>query len=76
MMLVHPAGNRLPVSLQLTDTNPKEPVRVHLDLYTPTGTTTARGPSNWHATTAARHRPACRAHRLRRTGQPVPDHRH
>jgi len=34
MMLVHPAGNRLPVSLQLTDTDPKERVRVHLDLYT------------------------------------------
>lgn len=34
MMLVDPAGRRLPVSLQLTDSPPKEPVRVHLDLYT------------------------------------------
>ncbi len=33
-MLVHTAGKGLPVSLQLTDTDPKEPVRVHLDLYT------------------------------------------
>ena len=28
------AGRRLPVSLQLTGSAPKEPVRVHLDLYT------------------------------------------
>ena len=34
MMLVDPQGARLPVSLQLTDESPKEPVRVHLDLYT------------------------------------------
>ncbi len=34
MMLVEPAGGGLPVSLQLTDSPPKEPVRVHLDLYT------------------------------------------
>ncbi len=34
MMLVDPAGKRLPVSMQLTDTDPKEPVRVHVDLYT------------------------------------------
>jgi len=34
MMLVDPAGRGLPVSLQLTDSPPKEPVRVHLDLYT------------------------------------------
>jgi catechol 2,3-dioxygenase-like lactoylglutathione lyase family enzyme len=34
MMLVDPAGRRLPVSLQLSDAPPKEPVRVHLDLYT------------------------------------------
>lgn len=34
MMLVDPAGRRLPVSLQLTGSPPKEPVRVHLDLYT------------------------------------------
>lgn len=34
MMLVDPAGGGLPVSLQLTDSPPKEPVRVHLDLYT------------------------------------------
>jgi catechol 2,3-dioxygenase-like lactoylglutathione lyase family enzyme len=34
VMLVDPARRRLPVSLQLTDSPPKEPVRVHLDLYT------------------------------------------
>jgi catechol 2,3-dioxygenase-like lactoylglutathione lyase family enzyme len=34
MMLVDPGGRGLPVSLQLTDSDPKEPVRVHLDLYT------------------------------------------
>lgn len=34
MMLLDPAGRGLPVSLQLTDSPPKEPVRVHLDLYT------------------------------------------
>jgi catechol 2,3-dioxygenase-like lactoylglutathione lyase family enzyme len=34
MMLVDPEGRSIPVSLQLTDTDPKEPVRVHLDLYT------------------------------------------
>ena len=34
MMLVDPAGRRLPVSLQQTASAPKEPVRVHLDLYT------------------------------------------
>ena len=34
IVLVDPAGRRLPVSLQLTDSPPKEPVRVHLDLYT------------------------------------------
>lgn len=34
MMLVHPEGTRLPVSLQLADSPPREPVRVHLDLYT------------------------------------------
>ena len=33
-MLVHPVGTRLPVSLQLADAPPREPVRVHLDLYT------------------------------------------
>lgn len=33
-MLVDPGGRRLPVSLQLTGSPPKEPVRVHLDLYT------------------------------------------
>jgi catechol 2,3-dioxygenase-like lactoylglutathione lyase family enzyme len=33
MMLVDPARQRLPVSLQLTDSRSKEPVRVHLDLY-------------------------------------------
>ncbi len=34
IVLVDPVGRRLPVSLQLTDSPPKEPVRVHLDLYT------------------------------------------
>jgi catechol 2,3-dioxygenase-like lactoylglutathione lyase family enzyme len=34
IMLVDPDRRRLPVSLQLTDSRPKEPVRVHLDLYT------------------------------------------
>jgi catechol 2,3-dioxygenase-like lactoylglutathione lyase family enzyme len=34
MMLVDPDGHRLPISLQRTDSQPKEPVRVHLDLYT------------------------------------------
>lgn len=34
MMLVDPDGRRLPVSLQLTDQMPQQPVRVHLDLYT------------------------------------------
>jgi catechol 2,3-dioxygenase-like lactoylglutathione lyase family enzyme len=34
MMLVHPEGGRLPVSLQLTDHPPASPARVHLDLYT------------------------------------------
>jgi len=34
MMLIDPAGGQLPVSLQLADGPPKEPVRVHPDLYT------------------------------------------
>jgi len=34
MMLVDPARRQLPVSLQLADEPPKEPIRVHLDLYT------------------------------------------
>jgi catechol 2,3-dioxygenase-like lactoylglutathione lyase family enzyme len=34
MMLVHPAGQGLPVSLQISDSPPDEPARVHLDLYT------------------------------------------
>jgi catechol 2,3-dioxygenase-like lactoylglutathione lyase family enzyme len=34
IMLVDPSRRRLPVSLQLTDSPPKEPVPVHLDLYT------------------------------------------
>lgn len=34
MMLVDPEGRRLPVSLQLTDQQPQQPVRVHVDLYT------------------------------------------
>lgn len=33
-MLVHPDPGRLPVSLQRADAPPREPVRVHLDLYT------------------------------------------
>jgi catechol 2,3-dioxygenase-like lactoylglutathione lyase family enzyme len=33
-MLVHPAGRRTPLSLQLTDSPSPDPVRVHLDLYT------------------------------------------
>ena len=34
VMLVDPGGRRVPVSLQLADAPPREPVRVHLDLYT------------------------------------------
>jgi catechol 2,3-dioxygenase-like lactoylglutathione lyase family enzyme len=34
VMLVHPEGRHTPVSLQLADAPPREPVRVHLDLYT------------------------------------------
>jgi catechol 2,3-dioxygenase-like lactoylglutathione lyase family enzyme len=34
MMLVDPKGARTPVSLQLAPDRPREPVRVHLDLYT------------------------------------------
>ena len=34
MMLVDPAGQGLPVSLQLAEAPPREPVRLHLDLYT------------------------------------------
>ena len=34
MMLVDPSGKGTPVSLQLTDAPPREPVRVHIDLYT------------------------------------------
>ncbi|MDX6301047.1 MAG: hypothetical protein QOF53_2261 [Nocardioidaceae bacterium] len=34
MMLEDPDRRRLPVSLQLTDATPSQPVRVHLDLYT------------------------------------------
>jgi len=34
MMLEHPDGRALPVSLQRTDVPPREPVRLHLDLYT------------------------------------------
>jgi catechol 2,3-dioxygenase-like lactoylglutathione lyase family enzyme len=33
-MLVDPRGRQLPVSLQLADAGPREPVRLHLDLYT------------------------------------------
>jgi catechol 2,3-dioxygenase-like lactoylglutathione lyase family enzyme len=34
MMLVDPEGIHLPVSLQKADEPPREPVRLHLDLYT------------------------------------------
>lgn len=34
MMLVAQRGRGLPVSLQLTDSAPREPLRGHLDLYT------------------------------------------
>lgn len=34
MMLVDPDGRRTPLSLQLTDADATQPVRVHLDLYT------------------------------------------
>jgi catechol 2,3-dioxygenase-like lactoylglutathione lyase family enzyme len=34
MMLQHPDGRGLPVSLQLTEPDHLQPVRVHLDLYT------------------------------------------
>ena len=33
-MLVHPEGRHAPLSLQHTDHPPREPVRVHVDLYT------------------------------------------
>jgi catechol 2,3-dioxygenase-like lactoylglutathione lyase family enzyme len=33
-MLVDPRGLRTPLSLQLADAPPQEPVRVHVDLYT------------------------------------------
>ena len=34
MMLIDPSGRRTPLSLQLAEAPPKEPVRVHVDLYT------------------------------------------
>jgi catechol 2,3-dioxygenase-like lactoylglutathione lyase family enzyme len=34
MMLIDPVGGRPSISFQLTDAPPREPVRVHLDLYT------------------------------------------
>jgi catechol 2,3-dioxygenase-like lactoylglutathione lyase family enzyme len=34
MMLQDPRGRNLPVSLQLSDDEHRQPVRVHLDLYT------------------------------------------
>jgi catechol 2,3-dioxygenase-like lactoylglutathione lyase family enzyme len=34
VMLVHPQGRHVPVSLQLAEGQPREPVRLHLDLYT------------------------------------------
>jgi catechol 2,3-dioxygenase-like lactoylglutathione lyase family enzyme len=33
-MLVDPAGRAVPLSLQIARSAPKEPVRLHLDLYT------------------------------------------
>jgi catechol 2,3-dioxygenase-like lactoylglutathione lyase family enzyme len=34
IVLVDPTRRGLPVSVQLTDSRPEQPVRVHLDLYT------------------------------------------
>lgn len=34
LMLLDPRGRGLPILLQLTDSRPAEPVRLHLDLYT------------------------------------------
>jgi catechol 2,3-dioxygenase-like lactoylglutathione lyase family enzyme len=34
MMLVDPGSRGLPISLQLAQESPREPVRVHVDLYT------------------------------------------
>jgi hypothetical protein len=34
VMLVHPEGRHVPVSLHLADAAPREPVRLHVDLYT------------------------------------------
>jgi catechol 2,3-dioxygenase-like lactoylglutathione lyase family enzyme len=34
VMLIDPTGRRVPVSLQLAEAPPREPVRLHLDLYT------------------------------------------
>jgi catechol 2,3-dioxygenase-like lactoylglutathione lyase family enzyme len=34
VMLVDPTGRGIPLSLQLADAPPREPVRLHLDLYT------------------------------------------
>jgi catechol 2,3-dioxygenase-like lactoylglutathione lyase family enzyme len=33
-MLVDPEGSGIPLSLQIAESQPKEPVRLHLDLYT------------------------------------------
>ena len=34
IMLIHPEGRHLPLSVQRTDAPPREPVRLHIDLYT------------------------------------------
>jgi catechol 2,3-dioxygenase-like lactoylglutathione lyase family enzyme len=34
MMLIDPGGKGLPLSLQKAEESPREPVRLHLDLYT------------------------------------------
>ena len=48
MMLQHPDGRGLPVSLQLTDDDHhRQPVRVHLDLYTSEQDGTYAGWSRW-----------------------------
>jgi catechol 2,3-dioxygenase-like lactoylglutathione lyase family enzyme len=47
MMLVHPEGRGTPVSLQLADRGPAEPVRVHLDLTRASRAATSSASSTW-----------------------------
>jgi catechol 2,3-dioxygenase-like lactoylglutathione lyase family enzyme len=54
MMLVDPARRQLPVSLQLADGPPEEPVRVHLDLYTSEQARQVERPVTLGATRAAK----------------------